>query len=188
MSFPLRTSDRCQITRATVTTYKSRPAKCTLFGRKTGYSGKIFNTFFRVFSLFWDSFHRKPLPFKHERPSDPSKKNRAEKPTVGFCFFPACVTISARTMKNSSKFKGRSLRAFLPFVLVVESGRGCRAVVGGRHRRLAENPGPIQLDSTKKTEKVAKAARPSPVFRFKKYLFPCNGGNIKSRGVHAPSL
>jgi hypothetical protein len=103
-----------------------------LFGSKRGDSMEIFNTFFRVFSLFWDFFHRKPLPFKHKRRSNPSKKNRAEKPTVGFSLFPACATISARTMKHGSKLKGQSSRAPFSFVLfanfVVKSGRSGRAV------------------------------------------------------------
>jgi hypothetical protein len=107
------------------------PVKRSLFGSKSGVLAGIFNTFFRVFSCFWDFLHRKPLRLKGNRRSNSSKKNRAEKPTVGFCFFPACATISARTMKHGSKFQGQSSRAPFSFVLcanfVVKSG--CRAVV-----------------------------------------------------------
>ena len=130
------------ITRATRTTCAFHPAKRALFGSKSGVPAEIFDTFFRVFSRFWDLFRRKELSFNHKRRSNPSKKNRAEKPTVGFCFFPACATISARTMKHGSKLKDRSSRATFSFVLfanfVVKSG--CRAVVSagdiGAWRRI----------------------------------------------------
>jgi hypothetical protein len=100
MSFSPRTSDRCQITRATRATCKSRLVKFALFGSKTGDSGEVFYTFFRVFSLLWDFFARKPLPFKDLRRSNPFKKNRAKKPTVGFWFFPLCATMEAMIHNN----------------------------------------------------------------------------------------
>jgi hypothetical protein len=72
------------ITRATRATCAFHPVKRALFGSKTGIPGEIFYTCFRVFSRFWDFFHRKHLRLNGNRRSNPSQKNRAEQPTVGF--------------------------------------------------------------------------------------------------------
>jgi hypothetical protein len=51
--------------------------KIARFGRKTGVSGELFNTFFRGFSIFGDSPPCKSLPLNNQRASHRSKKNRA---------------------------------------------------------------------------------------------------------------
>jgi hypothetical protein len=54
------------------------------FGRKTGGPLQKKDTFFRVFSIFGDFVPRKRLKLRMFHRFDPSKKNRAQKPTVGF--------------------------------------------------------------------------------------------------------
>jgi hypothetical protein len=55
------------------------------FGRKTG-GPRLKKTFYFGFFLFFGELVPcKPLIFRNFHILDPSKKNRAKKPTVGFC-------------------------------------------------------------------------------------------------------
>jgi hypothetical protein len=73
-------------------TAKNDP-ETTLFGRKTGGPRQQNDTCFRAFSLLRGFFFRKPLPDRNLRGAEPSQKNHAKKPTVGFPFFGACARI-----------------------------------------------------------------------------------------------
>jgi hypothetical protein len=57
------------------------------FGRKTGGPLQKKDTFFRVFPIFRDFSPRKRLKLRMFRRFDPTQKNRAEKPTIGFWVF-----------------------------------------------------------------------------------------------------
>jgi len=66
-----------------------------LFCRKTGIRAKENETFFRAFPIFWGFLRRKSLFMSHKRRSGPSKKNRAENPTVGFLVQHRCAKIAS---------------------------------------------------------------------------------------------
>ena len=53
---------------------RSPPKNDGLWQENGGGAGKIFGTFFRVFSLFWDFARRKPLRGNEKRWPNPSKK------------------------------------------------------------------------------------------------------------------
>jgi hypothetical protein len=77
------------------------------FGGKTGVLRKLFCTFFRVFSLFLDFLRCKPLSRNDKRRPRPSKKNRAEKPTVGFLLFAGHAKIALSMNDETLNRMGR---------------------------------------------------------------------------------
>jgi hypothetical protein len=127
-----------------VSSRETRP----LWQQIRGFGGNICH-FFSCFFTFSGFIASQATAVQPQPSIQPLQKKSCRKTYRGFLFFPACATINARTMKQSSKFKSAVLLRALPELRGEFRSRLPRCGLSGTYRRLAQNPRPMQVHSNR---------------------------------------